>query len=299
LIYVAIKNIKTKPIISFSIIWFFITILPVSNIIPQGNIFAERYLYLPSVGFCTGIALLLSWLLKKDVKTRFLNYKKTVYVLFFLLIIALGRITYERNKVWYNDFTLWTDTVEASPNSPAVHLNLAVVYYNLNLFDKAMSEINIYLKLKPLSSEALFILGNIYLKKGLLVKAIEEFRKVIDISPKHSKVYVSLSAAYYLNFQYQKAIEAALNALKLNPNLDSAHYNLALSYRNIGLTEEAISSFEDFLRTNPNRFDVNVEVGNLYYHKGNHQKAKEHWLKALEISKDYQPAKDALKLLKN
>ena len=48
-----IVTLKKNKLISFGIFWFFITLLPVSNIlIPIGNMMAERYLYIPSVGFC-------------------------------------------------------------------------------------------------------------------------------------------------------------------------------------------------------------------------------------------------------
>lgn len=39
-------------ILFFSVLWFSIALLPVMNIIPIENIMAERYLYIPLVGFC-------------------------------------------------------------------------------------------------------------------------------------------------------------------------------------------------------------------------------------------------------
>ena len=47
-----IVTLKKNKLISFGIFWFFITLLPVSNIlVPVRNMMAERYLYIPSVGF--------------------------------------------------------------------------------------------------------------------------------------------------------------------------------------------------------------------------------------------------------
>lgn len=43
---------KKYKAIAFGIWWFFITLLPVSNLIQIFNPFAERYIYLPLVGFC-------------------------------------------------------------------------------------------------------------------------------------------------------------------------------------------------------------------------------------------------------
>jgi hypothetical protein len=121
LIILAIKSIKKYAITTFSILWFFITILPVSNVFTNGNFFAERFLYTPSVGFCMAIGFLFYQLSKYKPKMRYLNWRKSIVFIFILLIIALGRVTFERNKVWENDFTLWYETANAQPENATAH----------------------------------------------------------------------------------------------------------------------------------------------------------------------------------
>jgi len=296
-IYLVLKNTQRFPIVSFSITWFFITALPISNIIPQGNIFAERYMYMPSVGFCIGMGFLFSWLLKKDIKTSFFPPRKSITLVSILLIVALGRVTYERNKVWKNDLVLWRDTVEATPNSPVAHANLASAYLNINLLDQAIEEINKTIELNPYDYQFLNILGHINLKKGLHDEAIKAFKMATDLGPDYAETHHNLATAYGLKGDYSKAIKAGLTALEKNPYLDDARYNLALSYKKSGLINEAIQTYEEYLDTNSIYIGVHLDVGYLYYERGDYQKAKEHWLTALEISPDYQPAKEALKLL--
>ncbi|MFH1622715.1 MAG: tetratricopeptide repeat protein [Candidatus Omnitrophota bacterium] len=300
LIFIAVRNIKKQPILSFSISWFFITILPVSNIFPQGNIFAERFLYIPSVGFCIGIGFLFSLLIKKNIKTSNFNWNKLIYVVFFLFILFLGQSTYERNNVWKDDFTLWQETAKASPNSQVAHINLGSEYFKIGLLDKAIEETKKTLNLGTYYDyEALLLLGNIYNKKGLVDEAIKAFRFAIDMCPNREPAYYCLSGVYAQKGQYKEAIEVGLIALEKNPYLDDARYSLALYYKELGLIDEAINMYEEYLKTNPNYYGLYVDVGYLYYKNGNYNKAKEQWLKALEIKKDYQPAKDALKLLEN
>ena len=52
-------------LIAFGIIWFFVTLLPVSHIFPHHELLAEHYLYLPSVGFCLVAAVLFNTVLKE------------------------------------------------------------------------------------------------------------------------------------------------------------------------------------------------------------------------------------------
>ncbi len=299
LIYIAIKNIKHYPIVSFSIIWFFITVLPITNIIPTGNIFAERYMYIPSVGFCIAIGFLFSWLLKKNIILHHLNWKMSISCVFILLIIALSRVTFERNKVWNNEFTLWYETAKAAPESPRSHCNLASAYYVLNFLKEAIAEIKIAIQLYPNYYEAFDTLGHIYLKKGLVDEAIKAYKIAISIAPEKDTAYNSLAVAYGKKGQDKEAIEAGLMALKYNPYLDAARYNLALSYSKLALFNEAIKAYEEYLKINPDYYGVHVELGYLYYKKGDNEQARLHWFAALKICKDYKPAIDALKLLRD
>ena len=58
-IIIVYKSFFYSRTVFYSFIWFTATLLPVSNIIPIENIMADRYLYLPSLGFCMIIGYLL------------------------------------------------------------------------------------------------------------------------------------------------------------------------------------------------------------------------------------------------
>jgi tetratricopeptide (TPR) repeat protein len=299
LVYIAFRKMKDYPILSLSIFWFFISALPVSNILPQGNVFAERYMYIPSVGFCLAIGFCFTRLSCMKISTRYLNWKRSVYLVFLLLVIALMRVTVERNKVWQNEFTLWYETAKASPESPRAHLNLASAYYVIGFLDNAEEEARLALKIYPAYYEAIEMLGHIYLKKGLLDDAIKMFKIAIRIYPDRATAYNGLGVAYARKGQYKLAIDMTLIALKNNPYFDEARYNLALNYVKAGLIDQAIEVYEEYLYRQPDATKIHVDLGYLYYKKGIYEKAREHWQEALKISKDYVPAQEALKLLKN
>ncbi|NIP27581.1 MAG: phospholipid carrier-dependent glycosyltransferase, partial [Phycisphaerae bacterium] len=60
--FFAVRNQKA---VSFGIWWFFITLFPVYNLIQIYNPFAERYLYIPLLGFCLVISIFLETLLSR------------------------------------------------------------------------------------------------------------------------------------------------------------------------------------------------------------------------------------------
>ncbi|MCL5005054.1 MAG: hypothetical protein M1404_00855 [Acidobacteria bacterium] len=95
-------------IASFGFVWFFATLAPVLDVhFLAGNVFAERYLYLPSVGFCwlvgwAGIRLWGEALRNRPLWRRGLVAAAGLAgVLFTVRIVA-------RNRVWRDDHTPFT-----------------------------------------------------------------------------------------------------------------------------------------------------------------------------------------------
>jgi tetratricopeptide (TPR) repeat protein len=103
----------------FAALWVLITLLPAMNLSALGrNAFTERYLYLPSWGFCLLVVLIAAWLLQR-LPSNAQRYAGTAL----LATILAGFLyeTVERNPVWKDDATLWSVTLEASPTAPFVH----------------------------------------------------------------------------------------------------------------------------------------------------------------------------------
>ncbi|MGA9544152.1 MAG: tetratricopeptide repeat protein [Candidatus Sulfotelmatobacter sp.] len=111
------------PLIAFAGLWVFITLLPVMNIYALGrNAFAERYLYLPSVGFC----LLVAAVAASAVKRLPQNFRKPLSVLLLVAVVVwFSAETFARNPDWHDDATLFRKTLGASPDAPFVHFMVA------------------------------------------------------------------------------------------------------------------------------------------------------------------------------
>lgn len=97
----------------FAVVWILVPLVPVLYISRLGdNVFTERYLYLPSVGFC--------WLLAAAFGDR------KAAVLFLLMNYSL--LTWFRNSEWRDDVTLYTLTLQVSPESSLIRFHLGNAY---------------------------------------------------------------------------------------------------------------------------------------------------------------------------
>lgn len=116
------------PIVFLALAWNAIFWLPTSNLLWPLNYFsADRYLYLPSVGF---------FLLVGVVLGKALSHKRVVVgITTFTLLAVLSTLTWKQNRVWSSPLTLWSNAVKVSPSSSYALTKLGTIYlYKGELF---------------------------------------------------------------------------------------------------------------------------------------------------------------------
>jgi len=124
--------------IAFSLIWFFVTIVPLSNLIPISNTIAERFMYLPSVGLCLFVGYNCDWLWAQKHK---MGFSAILPALIFLLILSLSLKTVQYSHKWKSDYSLFSQVKNKTyPCAPVAYKNLGVFYYNTGRKNKAAVE---------------------------------------------------------------------------------------------------------------------------------------------------------------
>jgi protein O-mannosyl-transferase len=239
LITITIKSYKYNKIITFIISWFFITLIPFSNILPLRIIMAERYLYLPSFAFC----LLIGILINQIYNLKQINRSKLMAIILSIILIAsFSIVTIKRNTDWKDDMTLWKKTVNTSPLSSEAHDNLGFSYERAGDIDKAINEFKKSVELNPSNYKAYTNLGTSYAQKENLELATVYLEKAIGIEP-YYKAYNYLGLVYARQGRFNESIVSFKNAIKLNPDFDEAYYNLGIIYE---YTEQYNLAKEEF-----------------------------------------------------
>ncbi len=177
LLAAAVFLYHTYPVLSFGILWFFLTMIPVSNLVPALHFKAERYLYLPSIGYCLILASLL-WMLHIYAGRKGQSAKWGIVALASLISLAYGILTFDRNFDWKDDLTIFTDAVRKSPYTREAYAELGVTYREMQRYKEA--EAAFLASLKERKGYAAFVqprpmhqnLAEIYLQTGQAPKAI-------------------------------------------------------------------------------------------------------------------------------
>lgn len=215
---IAVKTRKKSGEISFGIFWFFIALLPVSNIIPISNYIASRYLYMPLAGFSVAFSVFLLrldnikfWSLPPGALRQI--RKDTIL----LILVFYSVFTVAGNALWSNDTVFFGEMAERYPDNALVHLSL----------------------------------GNSLRRSGLAADSIAEYKTAIDLNPALADAYNGLGMALGAMQQYRKAKDYFLEAVKIDPLYPAAYNNLGVIYAQMNKWKEAKDNWRMALRISP------------------------------------------------
>lgn len=236
--------------ISFGLGWFLITLFPVFNLIEIYHPLAERYLYLPIIGFCLVVPVLING----PARRHFTNPSVSNVVTLVPVIVILSfyaSVTIPRNRDWQNNFVLWSKTIQSSPNSLIAHGGLGMAYLNRGLPDEAAEQFEISIKLAPADHKSYYNLGLVYHQKGDLKKALEYFNRSVTLNPEFVKAHYNLATIYLQQRSLDLAIRHYVKVNEVDPEIAMARYNLGLAYAMQGKLNAAVSEWENVLRLDP------------------------------------------------
>jgi tetratricopeptide (TPR) repeat protein len=233
---------KRERRVGFGLLWFFLNLAPVLNARWLGaNVFAERYLYLPSLGFCWiaawGAQLLWVRLTKYPAARRF--YAAGVAVLAILCVLKI--VT--RNRIWRDDTTFYRNTLAAQPEAIALRINLGAVYWNLGNPDQAEAEWREALRRAPNHWLILNNLGLVSARKKHYDEAIVDFQRSIWLRPNYADSHMNLGRTFAETGAMEKAEAQLKAAVALAPLYVQARNELAEFYLDGGRLVEAEQQF--------------------------------------------------------
>lgn len=301
----AIFGLRRKDPISYGIWFYLITLSIVSNLVfPVGTNLAERLLFMPSVGFCLAIVVLLQRLFFSKKLTTF----KQLYPFFGVLVLLFALLcvkTISRNPTWKDNFTLFTTDINTSPNSAKLRnavggelVTQSVKEKNeqrrLAMLQEAAGHLRVAVKIHPTYKNAYLLLGNCYNYLQQYEEAIASYRQALALDPDYKEAFDNLVITYAQAGRYfgerQGNLAKAIEYLQQGYQLRSDDYEtlrlLGVAHGMSGNVQKAIEFFEKGTQLQPNNAGAWYDLGTAYHNAGNAEKGSEYIQKALAIEPD-------------
>jgi protein O-mannosyl-transferase len=307
----------------FFIMWALISLAPVV-IMPLNVLVNERRLYLPAVAFCAGLALVLH--------SRYMRRHATV--LSAAVLILYAGLTWQRNEVWHDNFSLWSDAVAKAPQMPRVHLYMGNTHKDAALalppespltaahWEQARFYFRRALELEPgrgdLALRALNNLGAVSFVLRDIDAAEKAYRRAVEINPDYADALVSWGTIYHERGRVQKdpalsqailteAVEFYRRALRLLPNHADAWANMGLAYFDLSDFQRAKEAYDKAYYLNPNNPRLLNNYGNYYAtlaqrtqgeeRRAHLGKARQYYQLALRLNPAYPAPRSGLKFV--
>jgi len=260
LISLARHNWKKRPVIAFSVLWFFTGILPTSNLLVIINAFVyEHFLYTSIIGI-----ILIVLILGREWATE-RKKQKAFAVILIALICAAGIRSAWRCLDWRTAIGFYEKLRVTAPASYRVINNLGMAYAEGGMIEKAKETYRTAIELDPTNAVSYHNLANIHRNDKEFDLAQQYYEKAIALQPSFIFSYKSLAQIYLNKNEYKKARQ-----------LLETYYSMA---------EEKI-------------YTLNI-LTEIAYREGAYLDAKRYLLTLLKITPDDPAARAALQKLES
>lgn len=254
-------------LVGLGILWFYLTLLPESSVIPIPDVIYEHRAYLPLVGLIVSAAAL-----SAAGYNRYKNYK--IYPLsaavFLLVILSLG--TVRRAYIWGNEVRLWADVYAKAPQKPRAVKNYGVVLAASGKYDDGIKLLEKAVVLDPDNADYWSNLGTANLRANRFDPAKDKFLTA------YSLLAAELGLPPYEGLRPSDPSDPSLSSLHGLPEKSRRQaaqylndYGVCLVQLNRG--DEALEAFQKSLAIDPTLYAARLGLGAAYNLQNNIQAA--------------------------
>jgi len=281
---------RRRPWLLVGWLWYLGMLVPVIGFIQVGGAArADRYTYLPQIG----LYLMVAWGAVDLCGGR--RWRRVVAgcaagaVLAGLLVTARRQTTH-----WQDSLTLWTHTLECTPDNHIAHNNLGAALAGQGRLAEAVAEYQRTLAIQPDYATAHNNLGLALVAQGNPAEAVPQYERALELQPDFAEAQNNLGDALAAQGRLAEALPHYERALQLKPDFAEAGYNLGNMLARQGRLPEAVQQFERALQLKPDYFKARYNLGNALAKQGEPAEAIQQFEWALQLKPDFAEAHNNL-----
>ncbi len=259
---------RKDKIASFSVIWFFIFVLPVFPVMTNFAAkltMAENWLYLASVGFYIIIGKIIIFFKR--------YFENLIYPLISSIVLIYIALTVSNNTNFKNRLVLSNRVLQLDSGNKEARKELAGIYLKEKEYDRAIEQIDKALKISAFDEDLYLLQGMYYEDTGDMKAAVSSYEKMLKIAPNSARANNNLGGIYLNNGNLDKAEAFFRQAAGINPLLYEPYLNLAkLNYKKKEINT-AVSFYEKVLSLNPHISEAALVLAQIYKENGLYERA--------------------------
>jgi Tfp pilus assembly protein PilF len=232
---------RRAHLLSFALLWIFLTLGPVLNArwMPA-SVFGERYLYLPSVGFCWLVASAAVKFWSGDAPGLHRPLARAIPAMLAVVALLYAVKTVRRNREWRSDEVLYRITLATQGDSPQMRDNLGGILYD----------------------------------QGDLAGAEREWLEALSLANSNPNALDNMALLRQHEQRYDESIDYSLRALRSNPVYMIEHVHLGETLALVGRAAEAEWQFRVATTLSPLSTRAHNSYGKFLFDAGRLEDAR-------------------------
>ncbi|MCX7626494.1 MAG: tetratricopeptide repeat protein [Candidatus Sumerlaeaceae bacterium] len=252
------------PLIWGGVAWFFISLLPVSNVIPTMQFLAERFLYFPLIGAAITFVGFLDLAKRTNfflpssrrrgepaVMPAFRSWVQSVLVAVVAAaaVVVLAGRTALRMGVWHDELSLYAATLQDAPRNWRALTNVVIALANRassqrdidmaerwlqnlrNLKDPVLRNANARMLVRAEAAVAM--------RQGRFREAAKLWEHALQFSQQDVDALIALGVCRGMEGLHQEALELFLSAVSVDPMAAGLKQNVVTALQHLGRAAEA------------------------------------------------------------
>jgi tetratricopeptide (TPR) repeat protein len=286
--FVLYRFFRRSEIVWFGALFFFINICHVLQLLPVGDaIMADRYSYVPSIGFFMILGFII---VSTDYKFPRMRTYLRVGVISYVLLLCF--LTFMRIAVWQDSLTLWNDVLAKSDydKNSAAWLVIAALNNDEGKYKEALKDVEIYLDAHPDDGNAYFTRAYAKLSLDDLYGAEKDLNKSEELGIQDELMYNNRGYVKIKFGDYMGAIDDFSKAIEMNKGYTEAYRGRADVYL---LLERNNSAFQDLVhvqKMDPDNVNIYNNLGLVKIRLGDYKAALIYLNKAIALKPDFMEA---------
>ncbi len=288
-----------KDAVAFGILFYFITLSLTTNIFFLiGSQMSERFLFLPSVGFCLAIAVFADRVgVGNESDPKGERTTRLVFLSALPVLLVFCGLTMERNLDWQTNFRLYQTDARHAPDDCRLNHFYAVALMHQahdepdavekrNLYHEAIGYLDHAISIYPEFVEAHMQLGVLYDALKMYDSAERHDKIALQMNQVNSLASNALAGIYYAQKKYTDAITMYRKTMAIDPNLKMARINMAHCFQEAGMYDSAIVYFRRVLAIDPGLVMANQCMAQSFFQLQQWDSASAYFGRVVQLKPD-------------
>lgn len=286
-VYLAWRARAVAPSLAWALAFLVVAFAPITNFVfPVRAVasipfpWAERFLYVPSIGACLALGWLARGLGERSAR------RKAFLAVAAIVLLAAGARTAIRAEEWRDARRLFGASVRINPGIAWTRVSLGVALAESGDEAGAEREYREALRIAPDDAMAHHNIGNLLASRGDGAGAERAYREALRLRPDDPRAMVNLALLLARYGRAAEALPLLESADRILENAPEVKTNLANVLRQLGRSAESVPHYLAALRRSPDLVPALLGLAGAELETGDEADAERHARQVVERAPD-------------